>query len=162
MAAPTVGAVMADILPYLGVQRQFSSKDIASQQIVLQDYAGVNRMDAEKALKQFGITVQFAGTGETVTGQIPAAGKTIPGGSQMLLYLGEEVPEDSVQVPEFTGMNREAAAAAAKELGLYILYTGSNDQSAGVIVTSQDIPAGTKVSAGSTIQLEFTDTGIRD
>ena len=35
MAAPTVGAVMADILPYLGVERRFSEDDLASTTIVL-------------------------------------------------------------------------------------------------------------------------------
>ena len=59
-------------------------------------------------------------------------------------------------------MNRAQAAAAAGELGLYILVTGSDEISAKVVVTLQDIPAGTEVSAGTTIGLQFTDTGARD
>ena len=162
MAAPTVGAVMADILPYLGVERHFSEDNVASQEIVLDDFTGFTREETEKKLKSQNLTARFAGNSETVTGQIPAAGKTVPGGSQVLIYLGEEAPERNVQVPDFAGMNRAQAAAAAGELGLYILPTGSSDSSAKVVVTSQDKPAGTEVPAGTTIQLEFTDTGVRD
>ena len=34
MAAPTVGAVMADILPYLGVERSFSPEEIQGKTTV--------------------------------------------------------------------------------------------------------------------------------
>ena len=162
MAAPTVGAVMADILPYLGVARNYLEDDAAGQQIVLEDLAGMTQKDVEKLLKSAGLTAKFFGNGETVTGQIPAAGRSVPGGSQVLVYLGENPPEYHVQVPDFSGMNRAQAAAAAGELGLYILVTGSDEISTNVVVTSQNIPAGTSVLAGTMIQLLFTDTGARD
>lgn len=162
MAAPTVGAVMADILPYLGVQRKIDSEDTAEHVIVVEDLTGMTRGEAEDYLKQLSLTANFSGSGETVTGQIPAAGETIPGGSQMHIYFGEAAPETIVTVPDFTGMNRAQAAAAAGELGLYVLYTGNDGNTAAVVVTSQKIPAGTEVSTGTTIQLEFTDTGARD
>ena len=162
MAAPTVGAVMADILPYLGVQRKFDSEDAQSHMIVVEDLTGMTRGEAEDYLKQQSLTANFSGSGETVTGQIPAAGETIPGGSQMHIYFGEAAPETTVTVPDFSGMNRAQAAAAAGEQGLYVLYTGNDGNTAAVVVTSQKIPAGTEVSTGTTIQLEFTDTGARD
>ena len=59
-------------------------------------------------------------------------------------------------------MNRAQAAAAAGELGLYILVTGNTAISPKVLATLQDIPAGTQVRVGSTVQLQFTDTGARD
>ena len=162
MAAPTVGAVMADILPYLGVARNYTESDAPGQEIVMEDLSGLTQKDAEKLLKSQNLTARFIGSGETVTGQIPAAGLTVPGASQVLLYLGEQVPEAMVEVPDFSGMNRAQAAAAAGELGLYVLVTGSDEISAKVVVTSQDIPAGSQVSAGTTIQLQFADTGARD
>ena len=102
------------------------------------------------------------GTGETVTGQIPAAGQTVPGDTEVLVYLGEAPPERTVTVPDFSGMNRAQADAAAGEQGLHILITGNDDISTKVVVTSQDTPAGTEVPMGTTIQLHFTDTGARD
>ena len=85
MAAPTVGAVLSDILPYLGVE-----KTEQEETVLLEDLTGLSRSEAEKILNEQSLTAQFVGEGETVTGQIPAAGTRIPGGSQVLLYLGTE------------------------------------------------------------------------
>ena len=162
MAAPTVGAVMADILPYLGVEQKFSEDEIAGKTIVLEDLTGLTREEAEKLLKTQSLTAVFSGDAETVTGQIPAPGQPVPGGSQILLYLGEETGQRMVKVPDFTGMNRQQAFDAAGKLGLYILVTGNDEISASVVVTSQDTPPGEQVPAGTMIQLKFTDTGARD
>ena len=162
MAAPTVGAVMADILPYLGVERTFSETDPAGLEIVMEDLTNLTAQDAERKLKDMGLQAKFSGTGETVTGQIPAAGQSVPGGSEVLLYL-EQVPETAqVRVPDFTGMNRQQAADAAGALGLYVLVSGNADVSPEVTVTAQSIPKDTQVPAGTTITLEFTDTTARD
>ncbi len=162
MAAPTVGAVMADILPYLGVERNFSEDDPASQTVTLEDMNGMTVQEAEKLLKSQGLSCVLSGTGETITGQIPSAGQSVPGGSQVLLYLGEDVPRRIVEVPDFSGMNRQQAADAAGALGLYILVTGNSEIAAHVVATSQSIAPGERVEAGTMIQLEFTDTGARD
>ena len=162
MAAPTVGAVMADILPYLGVKQTFSEEDVAGKVVVLDDYSGLTPKEADKLLKQSNITAKYIGTGETVTGQIPKQGASVPGGSEILLYLGDDIPEQTVEVPDFAGMNRQQASDAAGILGLYILVSGNPSVEKTVIVTAQQLPPGTKVSAGTTILLEFTDTQVRD
>ena len=116
----------------------------------------------KKILKESYLTCETVGSGDTVTGQIPAAGLNVPGGSQVLLYLGAEVPENRVTVPDFLGMNRQQASDAAGALGLYILVTGNMDVSHHVVVTEQTIVPGEMVTVGTTIQLKFTDTDIRD
>ena len=55
MAAPTVGAVMADVLPYLGVKQSFSEDDIAGKQIVMEDLTGMTAKDAQTLLKKEGL-----------------------------------------------------------------------------------------------------------
>ena len=137
MAAPTVGAVMADVLPYLGVKKSFSEDDI-------------------------GRTASISGSGETVTGQIPSPGQTVPGGSQVLLFLGQTPEPETVKVPDFYGMNRQQASDAAGALGLYILVTGNDEISTGVTVTAQNVAKDTEVPAGTTITLVFADTAARD
>ncbi|MBQ8834370.1 MAG: PASTA domain-containing protein [Oscillospiraceae bacterium] len=162
MAAPTVGAVMADILPYLGVERTFSEEDIAGQEVVMEDLTGLTKEETEQRLRALGLTAAFSGTEETVTGQLPAAGQTVPGGSQVLVYLGEETTEELVAVPDFTGMNRQQASDAAGKLGLYILVTGNTEVSTAVTVTAQSEPKDTQVLRGTTITLEFADTTAND
>ncbi len=162
MAAPTVGAVLADILPYLGVEQTFSQDDIAGQTIIMEDLTGLTASEAEKTLKQYGLTAELVGDGETVTGQIPAAGQSVPGGSEVLVYLDEAPTVSQVAVPDFTGMNRQQASQAAGELGLYILVRGNQSVSADVTVTAQSVPKDTMVDMGTTIELEFADTQAAD
>lgn len=162
MAAPTVGAVMADILPYLGVERTFSEEDAAGREIVMEDFLGMEAGEAEKTLKALGLEVKRMGTGEQVTGQIPAAGQSVPGGSQVLLYFDEAVPSRTVTVPDFTGLNRQQASDLAGSLGLYILVTGNQEVSGQVIVTGQDIEKDTVVDIGTTVGLQFNDNTAQD
>ena len=162
MAAPTVGAVMADILPYLGVQQHFSEGELAGKTIVMPDLVGLTAAETEKVLKEQGLTMIQRGSEETVTGQIPAAGQEIPGGSQVIVYFGEDLEAPMVEVPDFLGMDRQQASDAAGKLGLYILVSGNPSLEKDVKVTNQEIPAGTKVPAGTTVKLNFTDTAARD
>ncbi len=162
MAAPTVGAVMADILPYLGVEQSFSSEDAASQQIVLDDFTGMELSQVEKWLKNQGLSAKTVGQGKSVTAQIPQAGNVVPGGSQVLLYLDEYPEESYVSVPDFTGMNRQQASVAAAKEGLYILSTGNPEISPQVVVTAQSVSPGEQVPLGTTIKLEFTDGRAAD
>jgi len=160
MAAPTVGAVMADILPYLEVKRNYTPEDAAGQEVTVEDFTGLPLKEAEKRLKAMGITAQTVGTGETVTAQIPMAGNVIPGNSQMLLYLGEQPDTRQVAVPDFIGMTRQQASDAAGRLGLYILVTGNDGMDA--VVTGQSEPKDTQVPVGTTIKLTFADTKAAD
>ena len=162
MAAPTVGAVMADILPYLGVQRNYTEQDAAGQTVIMEDLTGLTREETQKLLKERNLTAVFSGGGENVTGQIPAAGQPVPGGSQVIVYMGDPAEPRTVEVPDFTGMNRQQASDAAGKLGLYILVSGNSEISTNVVATSQSVPAGQQVDVGTMIQLEFTDTGARD
>ena len=139
MAAPTVGAVMADVLPYLGVKQSFSEDDIAGTQIVMEDLTGMTAKDAQTLLKKEGLTAAISGSGETVTGQLPSPGQTVPGDSQVLLILGQPPAPETVKVPDIYGMNRQQASDAAGALGLYILVTGNDEISTGVTVTAQNV-----------------------
>ena len=162
MAAPTVGAVMEDILPYLGVERNYGPEDAAGQTVVLADLTGMTGKEAQKWLKDQKLTAKCIGEGQTVTAQIPQPGDPVPGGSEVLLYFGEVPESQTVEVPDFYGMNRQQASDLAGSLGLYILVSGNDGLAPSVTVTSQDTPPGTTVKAGTTIRLEFADTKVSD
>ncbi len=162
MAAPTVGAVLEDILPYLGVKQNYTEEDAAGRIVVLEDMTAMTAEEARKKLKQQGLTCLVRGTGETVTAQIPVAGQGVPGDSQVILYLGTEPPRDPITVPDFKGMTRQQASDAAGKLGLYILAKGNTGLEANVTVTFQSVPKDTQVQPGTTIELEFADTRAAD
>ena len=160
MAAPTVGAVLADILPYLEVKRNYAPEDAAGKAVTVEDYTGLSLAEANKKLKALGITAEAVGTGETVTSQLPVAGSVVPGNGQVLLYLGEEPEQRMVPVPDFTGMTRSQASDAAGLLGLQILVTGNDSLTAQV--TAQSHKKDTPVPVGTTIRLSFADLKAAD
>ena len=158
MAAPTVGAVMADILPYLGVEKTVE----AAQTVAVGDYVGMPAKEAQALLKEAGLGAVCSGEAETVTQQIPAPGIQVPYGSQVLLYLGEEPAQRQVTVPDFMGLTRQQASDLAGSLGLYMQIKGNTGLESTVVVTSQSVQKDTQVPAGTTIILEFTDIKVRD
>ena len=162
MAAPTVGAVMADILPYLGVERSWTEEDAAGRTVILEDMTGMTAREAEKYLASQGLTARMEGTDETVTAQLPAAGQAVPGDSQILLYFGAPAQTRTVTVPDFTGMTHQQASDAAGKLGLYILVSGNPEISNQVVATAQSVPRDTQVPAGTTITLQFAHLGAAD
>ena len=162
MAAPTVGAVMADILPYLGVERSYSDEEAAGKTVILEDMTGMTADQARKLLQQQGLNCKIQGTEESVTHQIPAAGSAVPGDSDVILYFGQQPEVAVTEVPDFTGMNRQQASDTAGAAGLYILVSGNQSIEPQVVVTAQSEPKNTQVPVGTTIRLEFTDIQASD
>ena len=154
MAAPTVGAVLADILPYLEVTR-------AEEPVIVTvpDLIGSDRKTAENALQDLGLSAVPQGSGDIVTAQLPGADTLLEQGSQVLLYLGEAVPE-TVTVPDFIGNTPEQAERAAAEAGITVRAAGNPDPSASV--QHQDIEPGTAVEPGCTVTITFTDPLAHD
>jgi len=162
MAAPTVGAVMADILPYLGVAHSYPEDDVSGKMFLVEDMTGMTAAEAQKLLKEQNLTAKLQGTENTVTAQIPNAGTAVPGGSEVLLYFGETPQQTVTTVPDFTGMNRQQANDAAGAAGLYIRVKGNSSLDPGVVVTVQSVRKDTTVPVGTTVELEFTDTQASD
>ena len=156
MAAPTVGAVMADILPYLEVSR-------AEETIIARvpDLENMTPQEAERALKEVGLTAVFRGDAQLVTAQLPGSGTALEQGSQVMVYLGEAIPK-SVTIPDFTGMNSAQAAKAAADAGVTLSAAGNPDSDKNLQVQFQDLQPGTAVEPGRTVIITFTDPSAHD
>lgn len=76
-------------------------------------------------------------------GEVIALIKT--GKKELLLYVSEGYRENTVSVPNFVGMDRDAAEALALETGLSCLLFSDTGQK----ITSQSIPAGSVVDGAS-------------
>ena len=162
MAAPTVRDVFADILPYLGVEPDYTDEDISSINVAVPDVRNMTESEAAAALKEKSLTYRTVGNGSTVTDMIPAPDAEVPGNSEIILYMGEEAPKDQIEVPNFIGMTMTQANQAAANAGLYLQSKGTALDSATVSVTYQDIEAGSKVNRGTTVTVEFTDHSAQD
>lgn len=115
-------------------------------------------------MKQNNLTYRVVGEGDVITGQIPAAGAIIPGGSQVVLYMGNEpVPTEQVEVPDVEGMSPEDTKAALSAAGLYLRATGAVEYYVSTNKgTNQSIEAGTMVDIGTVVEVRFVDESIKE
>ena len=120
--------------------------------------------DAQDLLKQKGLQWRTVGEGGVVTDQIPAQGASIPGSSQVVLYLGAEKPTDQVPVPDVSGKTLESAQTAFAKVGLYLRPSGSGGSysSSSTVAVGQSITAGAMVDPGTVVDVQFIDTDIQD
>ena len=162
MAAPTVGAVLEDILPYLGVEPEYEGEDLSRVNVIMPDLSGMTEYAAAQALKESGLSYRVIGTGSTIVSQIPAKGRELPSGSTVLLYTDGSMPTGKVTVPNLVGMTASEATQALTDLGLYLQAKGTDPNQWRVLVTAQDIPPGTEVERGTTITVIFADTTAMD
>lgn len=163
MAAPTVRDVLADILPYLGFEPDYTDAEIGSVNVEVPDVSGMTESAASTALSEKSLSYEVRGTGTTVTDQIPAAGMEIPGASKIILYMGEEKPTDQIEVPSLQFYTVTEADYYLNTLGLYLQTKGAaKTESADVVITDQDIASGTMVARGTTVTVELTDQSVLD
>ena len=163
MAAPTVRDVFLDILPYLGVEPDYSSDDIRGVNITLPDVIGMTEDEAAALLSGKSITYRTVGQGSTVSDQLPSPGAEVPGNSEIILYFGNAVKTtEQVEVPDFVGYGIADVDYLATNAGLYIQAKGTDHRDEYVTAAYQDIEPGTMVDRGTTITVEFTTGGASD
>jgi len=158
MAAPTVGKIMADLLPYLGIEASYSEDEAMLVDVIVPNVTGITKETAATRLAARGLNARTIGEGDTVTAQIPASGTSIPGTSTVILYLGEEPTEELMTVPSVYGMSVQNAKAALEANGLFLKVTGATEGTA----SAQSIYAGEQVEAGTVVTVTFIDTSVLD
>lgn len=158
IAAPMAGPLLRQILDYLGVEKQYSADELSGADTVVPQTVGYSEPQAANVLKERGFTYRLVGSGDKVTGQIPAAGAVVPGKSQIILYMGETRPTDQVAVPNLSGLTPGRAQQALADLNLYLRGTGSAEYfTAATLVSSQTIAPGTMVDPGTVVEVTFVE-----
>ena len=156
MAAPVVGNMMADILPYLGVEP--AGEEGAGADVTVPDFTALRREELSAAVKEAGLDYRTIGEGDSVTGQLPAAGALIAEGSQIILYFDAQVSPDRETVPELTGMSYAQARDTLSYYGIYIHAASPVTDAGTQKVSSQSIQPGCLVGHGSIVEVTlFSD-----
>ena len=163
MVAPTASTVMAEILPYLGVEPSYSAGELLGMDTTVPNVIGMSVEEAKAKLKDRALSYKIVGDGETITDQTPAGGAIIPGKSSVILYVGEEKSTDKCVVPHLIGKTPSEANTTATAAGLLIRFSGTTgSESSSVRVLSQSIDEGTEVEAGTVITVQLGDTSVTD
>ena len=156
VAAPVARKILEDILPYLGVEPNYTEQEIAGLDRTTPNLVGAAPTAAATTLKASGFNCQIVGNGDTVVSQIPANGVTIPKNGTVWLYT-DATEQKTTTVPDFTGYTLAQVNQTAKTLGLNVLISGVSTSSTGSpTVSRQSVAEGTKVAKGSVLTVEFT------
>ena len=148
-AAPFARQILADVLPYLGVE---PSAGDAREEIRVEDVVGLPLWQARKVIAEQGFRVLDDGAGDTVTAQMPSGSGTLIEGGQVMLYTYTgDLPqtEDLVCVPDTEGLSIARAASLLRQRGLDMTIDGTG------FATRQDPAAGEFVRQGSVVTVTF-------
>ena len=157
MVAPVASSVMAEILPYLGIEADVTE----SADTTVPNVIGMTREEAQEKLATKELGYRFIGSGKTITDQTPVGGAIIPVGAQVVLYCGEVKPDDLCTVPNVMGMTAAQANKALTNAGLIMKVTGANNKGA-VYAINQSVVAEKQVKAGTVVTVQFGDTSLLD
>ena len=162
MGAPTVAAIFEDILPYLGVEGEYSAEDMSRVAVRMPNVVGLTEAEANKRLEENYLNYRIIGDGDKIVSQIPAHGRELPGNSTVLLYTDDSMPTDQVTVPDLSGLTVAQANQALADCGLYMQAKGVDSSASYVIAAQQDIDPGVQVARGTMIVVTFIDTTATD
>lgn len=156
MAAPVVGNMFADILPYMGIEPEKAEDeegDVSAPMLIEQSLD-----EAADILEDMELDYRTIGQGDTVTGQLPVAGESIAKGSRVILYLGgAQVSPNMETVPNLAGLSYESARDLLSGLGLFISTRSPVSGSAQQVVGSQSLAAGTRADHGCVVEVTLID-----
>ena len=157
MAAPMAGEVIAQILDYLDVEKQYTAEESAAVDVTTPQVTGYTVADAEARLSNKGLSYRTIGEGDVVTSQVPAANSAVPGGSTVILYLGGAAPEETGTVPNVVGQSYEAAKNALEAAGFFMRATGTSTfYTNSSRAQSQSVAGGETAAIGTVIDVQFS------
>ncbi len=161
-AAPYVSKILADTLPYLGIEPQYTDKELAKMEINLPNYRGMSLDEAIMRITEAGLSYEIVGTGSSVISQTPTAKSTLSkDNGVVILYTSEIEEETTATVPNILGMTASQANKALADAGFNIHLEGALNGT-GAIAISQSVKAGDTAAKGTVISVEFRHTNFTD
>ncbi len=158
VAAPYVSKIMADVLPYLGIEPEYTDEELESAELDLPNFRGMSLDEAILRLMGAGLSYEIVGNGTSVTDQTPPSGSTIlKENGKVILYTGNTTEEKTAVVPSVIGMTAERANKVLTDAGFNIRITGN--PKGGTTASSQSIEGGTTAEKGTVITVEFRYIG---
>ncbi len=155
IVAPVVGKVLADILEYLDIPKDYSVKE-EENKIVVPNITNKKFDDAKKIITNSGLryVVENGATDDlVVTATVPKAGESLPEKGVVKIQL-EGLTSKKVEVPNVRKQSKENVKDIISKKNLNVKLSGNG------VAIFQDPPAGTMVEEGTIISVEFGSNGI--
>lgn len=160
VAAPVVGSILSEILPYLGVETSFTAAEQAVRNVKVPGVVGESAHMGMAAMTQVQLAATIVGSGNTVIAQVPEAGAVIRKGSTVILYTDRDSLSDKVIVPDIRGKTGQVVNTILINAGLNLNAEGIGQSSESAIAVSQSIEPGTEVARGTLITVEFSHNTV--
>lgn len=161
ISAPVGGQILADILPYLGYEPQYTEEELKKLSVNVPNLVDSTAASAKQQLKSIGLSYKIIGDGDTIERQIPAAGQSVSKSGMVVLYTNGS-GESQTTVPNFSGMTMATANSSAATAGINIEFAGNTTGENGVLAYKQSVAAGTKVDVGTVVTVYFRDNSAVD
>lgn len=158
VAAPAVGKIIQDVLPYLGYAPQYAQ---GKEETISVDVPSIEKLtveEAKAAVEKVGLTIKLKGSGDVVKNQIPKAGTKLHKGSVVLAYTEKSGTGDITPVPNVMGMTYENAKKTLENAELVIKLDGNtaeSDLGADAIAVSQSPDSKAEVASGTAVYVKF-------
>ncbi len=156
VAAPYISNLMEEILPYLGVERNYSEEEYAKLKTTLGSYVGWPQEDAVKAVSNRGLSYEVIGNGDVIKYQIPSKGEEIlKKEGKIYFYTGDISPSTNIKVPNVVGKTVSAANRSLTNSGFNVIIDGAtvSSSSTEAYVVSQSIDAGSMSTKGTVVRI---------
>ena len=155
VAAPYVAKILAEVLPYMGIDPKYTDAELAKMNITVGNYRGASVDKAKEMISEKGLTYEIIGNGTSVVAQVPASGeKMSKDNGRVILYTESTTESATAIVPDVTGLTAEQANKKLTDAGLNVRLTGTNIGT-GTVVYAQSLPMGTVTSKGTIIEIEM-------
>ena len=155
VAAPAFAQVMKGILPYLGVEKQYTEEEAEKLDVSIPSVSGKSVSQAKNELVSLGVNVNIMGSGENVISQMPDPTRQIPKGGTVVLYTDNESTETTVTVPNLIGKSVYAVNSELANNNLNLKISGASSGSGEIISKSQSIAEGSQVMPGTVVTVSF-------
>ncbi len=155
VAAPVVSRVLAEVLPYLGVEPQYDEEELETVAYNVESYIGNTVTDAGAKIIKNEYKYKVIGDGLTVVRQVPKAGDTLAHGGTIVLYTDDTTSGKTI-VPNVVGMTPSVANQTLVNAGLNITVVGTSPEHLdSAIAVTQSVAAGDTVDKGTVITVDF-------
>ncbi len=158
ICAPVAGSILAEVLPYLGYEPNYTQAELDSMAIKVPDVEGLTLDEAKAKLNAKKFSVKIIGDGDKVVSQFPESSHSIYSGGTVLLYTTDAAAETPpmTTVPNMTQLTVSGVNDIAKQYGINVVYSG-NVYSTNSTVASykQSLEPGLEVEKGTVVTVYF-------
>ena len=165
IAAPYLAGVMRDVLPYLGVEAEYTDKELANLAVEAPSLVGWYTSVAKSQAESMGFEVEIVGDGSMIRSQSPAPRAVMESRTaKLILYTESDAERTTVTVPDLSGKTAVAANEILANFGLNIRIAGTNNymSGSGAVAIAQSHAPGSEVERGTVITVTFRNQDADD